>query len=236
MYLHFSNYAAFLVRAQGRVMAGIVFAFIRRQMKHKMRSSKFSASGVALVFCLLCSPFWLNAQQTAGQQPDPLETLSPKDRETVVAFQERVKDYAKLRESVEAKMPKLSKESTPEEIEAHKKMFEERVRAARTDAKPGQMFTPAIATFIRKTIRSEFKGTERKELRETVLEADTKGVPLRVNYTYPETKELVEMPPTLLLKLPTLPKQVRYRFVGRNMLLVDRENGLIVDYMLDALP
>jgi hypothetical protein len=44
------------------------------------------------------------------------------------------------------------------------------------------------------------------------------------------------MPPTLLLKLPQLPKQVRYRFVNRHMLLVDRENGLIVDYMLNALP
>jgi hypothetical protein len=205
-------------------------------MKHKMRSWKFSASGVALLFCLLCAPPLLFAQQTAGQQPDPLDSLPVKDREMVVAFQERVKDYTKLREAIEAKMPKLSKESTPEEIEAHKKSFEERVRAARTGAKPGQMFTPDIATFIRTTIRGEFKGTERKELRQTVLEADTKGVPLRVNYTYPETKELVEMPPTLLLKLPSLPKQVRYRFVGRNMLLVDRENGLIVDYMLNALP
>jgi hypothetical protein len=61
-------------------------------------------------------------------------------------------------------------------------------------------------------------------------------VPLRINYPYPDNKELVEMPPTLLLRLPQLPKQVRYRFVNRHMLLVDRENGLIIDYMLDALP
>jgi hypothetical protein len=47
---------------------------------------------------------------------------------------------------------------------------------------------------------------------------------------------LLEMPATLLLRLPQLPKQVRYRFVGRNMLLVDRENGLIVDYMTNAVP
>jgi hypothetical protein len=38
------------------------------------------------------------------------------------------------------------------------------------------------------------------------------------------------------LKLPQLPKQVKYRFVGRHLLLVDRENGLIVDYMKNALP
>jgi hypothetical protein len=90
---------------------------------------------------------------------------------------------------------------------------------------------------IRATIKSEFKGKEKQELRKDVLvEADTKAVPLRVNYPYPESEELLEMPPTLLLRLPQLPKQIRYRFVGRNMLLVDRENGLIVDYMLDALP
>jgi hypothetical protein len=205
-------------------------------MKHKMRSLKFSASGAALIFSLLCAPLPSPAQQTAAPQPDPLAALSVKDRETVVAFQERAKDYSKLRESIEDKMPKLSKESTPEEIEAHKKAFEERVRAARTDAKPGQMFTPDITTFIRALIRREFKGTERRQLRESALEADTKGVPLRVNYAYPETKEQLEMPPALLLKLPNLPKQLRYRFVGRNMLLVDRENNLIVDYMLNALP
>jgi hypothetical protein len=44
------------------------------------------------------------------------------------------------------------------------------------------------------------------------------------------------MPPSLLLALPQLPKQVRYRFVGTSLLLVDRENHLIVDYMTNALP
>lgn len=193
--------------------------------------------GVPVVFglLLLASPS-ASAQQTAAQEPDPLESLPPKERDMVIAFRERAKDYSKLRESIEAKMPKLAKESTPEQIQAHKTEFEERVRAARAGAKPGELFTPDIANFIRATIKAEYKGAQRKELRETVLEADNKGVPLRVNYVYPESKELVEMSPTLLLKLPHLPKQLRYRFVGRNLLLVDRENGLIVDYMLNALP
>ncbi|HYG10112.1 MAG TPA: hypothetical protein VD835_09210 [Pyrinomonadaceae bacterium] len=192
--------------------------------------------GLSVVFGLTFSPIPAIAQQTAGQQPDPLDSMPPKQREMVVEFQERAKDYSKLREAIEGKMPKLDKQSTPEQIQAHKTEFEKRVREARTGAKPGELFTPDIANYIRATIKAEYQGTERKELRETVLEADTKGVPLRVNYTYPESQELVEMSPTLLLKLPQLPKQLRYRFVGRNLLLVDRENGLIVDYMLNALP
>jgi hypothetical protein len=85
-------------------------------------------------------------------------------------------------------------------------------------------------------IKREYSGEQLQELRKTVMEAETQGVPLRINYPYPESKELLEMPPTLLLKLPQLPKQLRYRFVGTNLLLVDRENGLIVDYMTSALP
>ena len=193
------------------------------------------------MLCLALVPVPLAAQQAAttnGQQKTVVaeNVLSAKDRAAVAAFEARVKAYAKMREAIEEKMPKLAKDSTPEQIEAHETEFERRVRAARAGAKRGQLFTPDIVAHIRATIKSEFKGKERAELRESVLEADNKGVPLRVNYAYPETKELVEMPPTLLLRLPQLPKQLRYRFVKRNMLLVDRENHLIVDFMLNALP
>jgi hypothetical protein len=155
---------------------------------------------------------------------------------TIKTFEKRVKKYVSLREGLERKLPVLSKEAKAEEIESHKKAFEEMVRSARAGAKPGDVFTSDIAGYLRNMIRVEFKGIDRKEVRQTVMEADTKGVPLLVNYPYPETKELAQVPPTLLLKLPQLPKQVRYRFVGRHLLLVDRENGLIVDYMKNALP
>lgn len=203
-------------------------------MKQKIKKCKVLAGAVALMLCLTVVPMPLAGHnlQTSKSQAN----ISARDKQAVAAFEKRVKEYSKMREQIEEQMPKLSKESTPEEITAHKKAFEEKVRVARAGAKPGQVFTPDIAAHIRALIKSEFKGTDRKHLRETVLEADTKGVPLKVNYPYPETKELVEMPPTLLMKLPLLPKQVRYRFVGRHMLLVDRENGLIIDYMLDALP
>ena len=165
------------------------------------------------------------------------QTLSASDQQIVKTFEQRAKDYAKLREQLEEQMPKLSKEAKPEEIQTHKQQFQERVRAARVGAKQGDVFTPEASTLIRAIIKDEYKGKERVELRDTVLrEADVKAVPLRVNYPYPESQELLEMAPTLLLRLPQLPKQIRYRFVGRNLLLVDRENGLIVDYMTNALP
>lgn len=162
--------------------------------------------------------------------------LSPQDKKIVAEFEKRAKEYVKLRARLERRLPKLSKDAKPEQIEAHKMALQKSVQAARISTKKGEIFTPAGEQLIRKIIKNEFKGQERLELRQTVLEADTKGVPLKVNVPYPETKEQIEMPPELLLSLPQLPQQLRFRFVGRSLLLVDRANELILDYMTNALP
>lgn len=177
----------------------------------------------------------LAALARSGEAQTP--ALTGNNKQIAQAFEKRTKEYVKLREKLEEQMPKLSQQARPEEIQTHKKQFQERVRAARVGAKHGDIFTADAAALIRAIIKDEYKGRDRVELRDTVLrESDTKAVPLRVNYPYPESQEVLEMAPTLLLRLPQLPKQLRYRFVGRNLLLIDRENGLIVDYMTNALP
>src|SRR5215204_804140 len=163
---------------------------------------KTSGLFAAIACCLTLTPTpTVSFAQTRGTRV----ALSAADKETA-AFEKRVKEYVGLREGLEDEMPKLPKDATPEQIEAHKAAFQERVRAARSGAKQGDVFTPEAARLV------------------------------RANYPYPETQELLEMPPTLLLRLPQLPKQVKYRFVRGNLLLVDRENGLIIDYMTNALP
>ena len=205
-------------------------------MRHKTRLHTVFITGAALLFLPAYPPAAPAARAAAPQQGVQQVKISDNQKQAVAAFEERVKNYVKLREELEGKLPKLSKDSTPEQIEAHKKAFEDAVRAARAGAKPGDVFTSDAADYVRAAIRKNFKGKKLRDLRKTILEAETEGVPVRVNYPYPEAKELVEVPAPLLLALPQLPKQVRYRFVGRHMLLVDRENGLIVDYMLNALP
>jgi Skp family chaperone for outer membrane proteins len=206
----------------------------------KVKSFKGGAVSAAIAVALFISASSASLSAAPGgvaqTQSAAQATVSPKHREAFAAFEARVKEYVSMRESLEEKLPKLSKDAKPEEIEAHKNALQESVRRARTSAKPGDIFAPEVARHIREVIKSELKPATRQEVRQTVLESEVKAVPLRVNYPYPESEEQIEMPPTLLLRLPQLPKQVRYRYVGRNMLLVDRENGLIIDFMPDALP
>jgi hypothetical protein len=200
---------------------------MRQQKDHH---TFFAIAAAALIFLVLS----VVSMPTCVAQTPP---VSARHKQAIAAFEQRVKEYVALRERLEDKLPKLAEDSKPEQIEAHKVSFQNTVRTARAGAKRGDLFIPEIVEYIRLTIADEFKGRDRQELRKKVLvEADTKAVPLRVNYPYPDSEELLDMPPTLLLRLPQLPKQVKYRFVGRNLLLVDRENGLIIDYMLNAVP
>jgi len=172
--------------------------------------------------------------QTAALAPPPV--LSPADKAAIETFEKQVKEYIELRNKLRENAPKLSKDSTPEQIHAYRTALEQSLRSARAGAKRGELFRPEAADYIRRTLKNEFQGKDRQELREKIFETELQGVVLRVNYPYAQTAEFSEMPATLLAKLPQLPKEVRYRFVGRNMLLVDRESDVIIDYMPDALP
>ena len=130
----------------------------------------------------------------------------------------------------------MSKDATPEQIEAYQTTLEDSLRNARKGAKRGDIFLPEVGAYIRRTLKKEFQGKDRKQIREIAFETELTGVVLRVNYPYAASAELSEMPATLLAKLPQLPNEVRYRFVGNNMVLVDRESNLIRDVIPNALP
>ena len=203
-------------------------------MKHKNRNAlrALGVSFIVLSFAVIVAV----AQKTEHPALAPPPVTSPAEKAAIQNFENQVKDYIKLRNKVRENAPKLSKDSTPEQINAYRTTLEEALRNARKGARRGDLFTPGIASFIRRTLKNEFQGRDRKEIRDIVFETELQGVVLRVNYPYAQSAELSEMPATLLAKLPQLPNEVRYRFVGSNMILVDRESNLIIDFMPDAVP
>lgn len=181
-------------------------------------------SKLYILFAILTlSALNLNAQQTQAIG-------------VVAEFEARAKGYANERERIERELPALPKQATPEQVMAHKERLMAAVLQFRENAKQGDIFTPEISRHLRKVIAVQLDGPDRLKLRKAVFEAENKEVRKSVNHPYPESQEIMEMPATLLAALPQLPKQLRYRFVGRDLLLVDRENLLIIDYMVNAVP
>jgi hypothetical protein len=205
---------------------------MRLWMNHSM-TGRAGLAGLKIVV-LICIPCL--AQRAAKPGEVAGGGRAARRPASLDAFNQRVKAYVKLRARLVGRLPKISSDSRPAEIEAHQVAFGELLRAERADAKAGDIFTPDVSRHIRKVIQEEFKGARLRELRQSILQADTKGVQLRINYQYPEVKESLEVPPTLLTKLPELPEDLRYRFVGHSLLLVDRGARLIIDYLPNALP
>lgn len=206
-------------------------------MKHKTTCLGNRLCAVIISFTAVTFLVVIGKAQ-APQNPKlaPPAVVSPADKLAISAFEQAVRDYVKLRNQLREKAPKLSKDSTPEQIQMYRTSLEQSLRTARAGAKRGDLFMPEVAEYIRRTLKEEFQGRDRAQIREIVFETEVQGVVLRINHPYAPSAELSEMPATLLAKLPQLPKEMRYRFVGRNMLLVDRDTNLIIDYMPDALP
>ena len=59
---------------------------------------------------------------------------------------------------------------------------------------------------------------------------------LYVNKPYPEKIPITTMPPTLLQRLPKLPKRIEYRVVGEDLVLEDMESRLVIDIFSGAFP
>ena len=89
-------------------------------------------------------------------------------------------------------------------------------------------------------MKSEFKGKGSEPVKDTARQGNPvhEGKPFtpKVNEGYPEDAPLSSVPPTLLARLPELPKELEYRLVGRHLILHDVESSLIVDFMPNALP
>jgi outer membrane murein-binding lipoprotein Lpp len=152
-----------------------------------------------------------------------------------------VQKYTTLVDGLESKLPALGPKADAQEIAAHKKQLAEAIRDARSGARPGDVFSPAIRDRLLGIIHSEVHGPEGTPAKQAILEDNpaqspkTRPVTLAVNAPYPEGAPLSTVPPTLLLRLPELPKTLDYRFVGRALVLRDVRANMIVDYIPNAL-
>ena len=109
------------------------------------------------------------------------------------------------------------------------------VQGARQDAKPGDIFTPAAAKQFRRIISADLNKRSDADA-EAVVEEIPDKLRLRVNEAYPDGAPLATMPPKLLLRLPRLPEEVEYRFLGRHLILRDVGANVIVDFIYNVLP
>lgn len=165
--------------------------------------------------------------------PRPKPAPGSKDDQLIGDFKARIDKYVELRKKADDSAPPLKESHDAGKIKDAQQALLERIAAARSDAKPGEMFTPEIAAYFRRLLHPESKEPGTKE----IMKEDKVGtIPFKINGPYPDTKPLVTAPPNLLEALPQLPKDIDYRFVGKHLILRDSRANMIIDYMPNAIP
>jgi hypothetical protein len=153
-------------------------------------------------------------------------------------FQQHVDDYVVLHQLLEVRVPPVRVTTDVGEIQWAVRALGMRIQAARANARQGDIITPEAARMFKRRIATcltpdewevIFADRARDEEGEPV-----QPPPLSVNMEWPAEVTFDYVPPQLLQLLPTLPKELHYRIIGRALVLWDHHANLIVDFLPGA--
>ena len=175
------------------------------------------------------------APVSAGQTPRGTagEKVNP-NAAAIKGFLDRTNDYVALQKKVDNGLPKLSGDDDPSKIEAHQAAMAARMKIARANAKPGELFGD-IAPIVKSVIREDAHLRKLRDAR-AAMEEVPKFDPPKVNAAYPEKLPLATVPPLILDALPRLPEGLEYRFMGNDLILRDTKANLVADFINGAVP
>jgi len=163
------------------------------------------------------------------------EGASPASAATLAGFKARVDEYLNLRKKATKDAPPLKETSDPAKIKMAQETLAGVLRAERSTAHPGDIFTPDVQAVFRKLLAPELKGEDGQDAKKVMKDDAVKDLVLKVNANYPEGKPLPSVPSNLLLSLPSLPKELEYRIIGKNLILRDTGANIIVDFIPNAI-
>lgn len=175
------------------------------------------------------------------------------DASALAKFQHEIEEYVDLHQELLHRIPNVGPRASPEEIAAHRTKMTKGILDERRRAHQGEIFKPPVEAAFRRLFASELDKPEHQAWLHELLSGNPKaeGVPsqrdpskettekaptIAVNVTYDERAPLSSVPPTLLSRMPALPEQVRYQFVGRDLVLLDGEATVILDFIRGAIP
>jgi len=152
-------------------------------------------------------------------------------------FTQRVKEYLKLHKTVESSLPRMKSTKHGKTIIDRQHALAQKIAEARSNAKQGDIFSPEISEQFHRVIQTKFHGAGAPNMRKTIRQGEPlTNVQLIVSGAYPGNLPLTTVPPTLLINLPQLPREVAYGIVGHDLALLDTEARIVIDFIPGAIP
>ena len=171
------------------------------------------------------------ATAPAGQKPAVND-----DARILQDFKARLDRYLDVHRKVAKDAPPLKQTDNPSQILVGQTTFGEKLRQARPDAKHGDIFTPEIQQKFRSLLAPKLKGEDGQDAKKVLKDDAPPAVRWKVNGNYPPNTTLPTVPTKMLLNLPTLPEEVEYRIINKDLILRDTKGDIIVDFIQNVIP
>jgi len=152
-------------------------------------------------------------------------------------FKASIHQYMQLHRQIEKQAPPLRAQSEARDIIESSNAMATALQQARAGAREGDLFTAEVATMLRARVSAALvaRGFLPEDMVAATLEEADEDAPLPVvNGRFPWGRGAA-MSPCVLEALPPLPGELQYRFVGRDLVLVDTHADLVVDILRNAV-
>jgi hypothetical protein len=171
------------------------------------------------------------AALTDPPQPKPANAIGT----AVLGFKERLDGYVKIHNEAESKVPKLTETSDPAKVHDREAALGAMIKSLRPMAKEGDIFGADFKAILEREVRKDFRSRSAADRKALVNELPA-NMKIAVNMTYPTALPLATFPAQLLKKLPELPPELEYRFVGHHIVLRDSTANVVVDVARNIVP
>jgi hypothetical protein len=188
-----------------------------------------------LLFALVAATTALE-RPNAQEQPGRQATSDDAQAEALQEFQTRMEQYLDMREHFSRTLQPLSTAPDGAELTTRQGALAAAIKNARARARRGDLLPRQLAQQIATTVRHDFQRRNPTAKMGVFEEApETPGSSL-INRTYPPGDALPPVPPLLLMNLPKLPDNLQYRLVARDLVILDGDLRVVLDYIARVLP
>ena len=186
-----------------------------------------------LVFCVT---FGMLAPVAGEPGAGPIPAAATQPADPTFVFSQAVARYVTLVHRLHGEVPPLRVTAESAEIDNRSNMLAGAIQRARPWAAQGDFFDTNLVRVIRARLAVALEGEDLATVMKRIEDDPAPMGPANVYLRFPAGTSLATMPSRLIEVLPALPKELEYRFLGRTLILRDRDAAMILDYVPEALP
>jgi hypothetical protein len=151
--------------------------------------------------------------------------------EAGTAFSSRIDNYYDLRARLQHQLPAVTVTDSVRQIRQTTRALAKAIRVARPGAVQGEFFTAATGTEFKRILAL----ITNAGVCAAIMDDNPGSFAHAIDGSYPSGKSLATMPGIILRRLPALPNDIEFRFLGRHLILYDVKANTIIDRLPYAI-